>query len=339
MGQSCFSKFYKYTSCYKNRQKAKLQKWLHNNNIWREDCSKNVKPAEIDQCKEFIYLIQKQHIKHSHRIAFVVRACNPSVAMLSRIKTWFHDISSRQNSSLQIDLHLSVDITHNPCTFLIEPHIYLHTYTSADMEYVFPVLKNEMSDRVPPISQRAVMSHRWGFHVEAIGLWYKRFVNKKYDYVWVVEEDVGFTGSVYELINSYTQNIEDLLVAEYSSTLTQWNGLSDEKSQGWCWHDTVSMLYSQMINEDCRLTAPEHVQRFSAKCLLLLFGLSRRKICAWSEQSCPTLVSQYLNLGTFHGKHVGSVFSWDGNITQLEWEKYTQRSTNKPPQMWHALKF
>jgi hypothetical protein len=47
----------------------------------------------------------------------------------------------------------------------------------------------------------------WGFHVEAINLWYRSLPQgakqQRFDHVWCVEDDVGFTGPLSTLISSY----------------------------------------------------------------------------------------------------------------------------------------
>jgi hypothetical protein len=326
------------------QEKDEIKSWVVETAAWKQDVISLTSHFRVLTNLSVLDLLKaRDSLKPtSHKSAFLIRTHAPTMAMISRMKKWALELQEDD----EVDVHICMDVTqcesylHDLVNKLNDnPKIYVFTYTSRQMEKEFPVL-SEMQYRIPPISKRALVSHAWGFQVESIGLWWKQF-RHWYKYIWVIEEDVGVTGSLKQFINSYNVKTEDLLCSQYIKSTQSWNGSFEEAGEaknGWCWHDTASSGYTKLFADETRLHCPEHVIRLSGLACCLLDFLCRKKISAWSEQSIPTIINAYLRCGQFHPWHIGDVYGWNGKITQREWLTHTQKK-DQHPQIWHPLKF
>ena len=178
----------------------------------------------------------------------------------------------------------------------------------------------------------------WGFHIEPLVLWWLSLPSsERYDFVWVLEDDVGVAGSLVDLIQEYSSNPADLL----SHTVGPMN-------PEWCWRDVHTAEFAKLAQPNTRkrkrgesgfFNSPEHVQRFSAKLLNRLADLCVNKgVTAWSEMFAPTVAtcSRDLTVDTFSDKHIGEPYVWDGRVDAAAWPEL---SAGPAPRLFHALKF
>ena len=213
--------------------------------------------------------------------------------------------------------------------------VKFHEYSESDMLDAYPILEqiltsNEIFDRVYEF-KRKTHSLAWGFHTEAINLWhnYAKSLGKVYDYIWVSEDDIGFTGNISSLIiEEYGKNKADLLLDDAKPFLI-W----------WFWHDAGSDRYLEKIPLRKRQWGKEHIQRFSKRYLEYLHEASVEGITAWSEQSVPSLcrykgfVCEQLRKDS-----IGYPFDWRGRIDEDDWEGLLA-DPDSQNQLFYALKF
>jgi hypothetical protein len=292
------------------------------------------------------------------RSLLIVRCHMPTVAAMKRILSWEADLRGSC-----YDLVLSIDVTNGGThkqnvekTLLTNSsNIEVHSYTSAEMLTEFPALRQAMQ-RMPPMwtqwatggKDSCKPSLAWGFHIEAICLYTSKRSCRQapcdvYDFVWVLEDDVGFTGNILNLLSAYQDNKADL-ITESCWPSKRWDPFGAVQSQGseegWCWHDTGSDSFLHAVSDHERFHTREHVQRFSTRYLRHLNSLSRHGMLAWSELSSITLCKHEPSLKCtfFDPCHIGFPYSFDRRLS----ERAFRCKSRDPPshnRLFHSLKF
>lgn len=264
--------------------------------------------------------------KHVHwymRTCVLVRSHNPTAAALGRVKRWEADLASEG-----ISLFVSIDVSLRPGRRTARElrGMNLHTYRCADVIREYDALGSVVStatriSSTMPLPELSILS--WGFHLECINIWAQVHASE-FDFVWVVEDDVGFAGSIAAFIRAYSSNSADLLCESVEP-------VTDE----WTWRGVASKPFIESVT---MFKAAEHVQRFSARFLGAAHSLARRGTVAWSEMAAPSLCMhiQY-DLALFDAAHVGHKYAFDARVTQEEWESLDNGAG--VPRIYHALKW
>ena len=129
--------------------------------------------------------------------------------MLDKITSWALDCAesdARNANGAAIDVILSLDTTsvgheaaRSASNFFrlhhVDSLVHIHTYNTTDMLTAYPTLK-EALNAARGDGTTGMTSAAYGFHTEAIMLWYAQLgqTREKYKHVWVFEADVAYTG-------------------------------------------------------------------------------------------------------------------------------------------------
>ena len=200
--------------------------------------------------------------------AFVVRVVSPSEVAVNRLITW-----GRSLQKLGIDCWVSVDTTctlgthteRNRILQLVRDGWQLHRYDESEMLSTFPGLFNlSLMPRVAcamvDVTGRKRRSLAWGFHVEALCLWWAA-ADREYAYTWVFEDDVGFTGDIAELLTAFETDHSDLLA--YREQFV------DNK---WYWLPVASNNFAVRFCSTGLRKINEHVVRVSCRLFKAIIG-------------------------------------------------------------------
>lgn len=235
--------------------------------------------------------------------------------------------------------------------------VRIHRYTENDLLSHFPALSSMqnylMNDKkvFEMVSGKCTLG--WGFHVEALCLWWNWMKGGKYDYVWVFEDDVGVTQSIATLIRSYENDDSDLIT-----------GGAETMPSEWFWKDVFSSNFDTTVGSH-KIISKEHVQRFSKALLKRLRVLTMDLgVTAWSEAFTSTVAhnDDNLKMSQFKNENLGDPYKWDGRIQKEEWDTIKRQeeveegeevekgeeveeaedvkfAKVKQPKLYHALKF
>lgn len=305
------------------------------------------------------------------RVALVVRVHCPSDAALERIHDWAADLIKQGGQTALADFWISIDSTF-PCyrgrervehaiaqwSPTLQAGIRLHLYSASDLLHAYPVLFELLPLVVNPVipgggtyqdTKFPLRSLAWGFHAEAINLWFQG-TGCDYDYVWVFEDDVGYSGVISKLILDHVDDTSDL-ISGAGVTDPGGDGFGcprpklpgcwtvpakfcfNGNSDGWCWYYTRSASFHerlQGLGGDYR-NSSEHVQRFSRRLLCELHRWSNEGASAWSEMSTPTvcLAVPGMRCRTLDPAHCGEPFAFDGHVTEVQWKEILQDPRRK----------
>mmetsp|Transcript_39556 Transcript_39556/g.64109 ORF Transcript_39556/g.64109 Transcript_39556/m.64109 type:complete len:271 (-) Transcript_39556:1077-1889(-) len=259
---------------------------------------------------------------------------------IERIVEWSRDLTEWGHVWLSFDVTFDHGIDDFRSTLdrclkdagLEKDAVRVHTYSQEDMLLHYPILQ-VVSNRCKRLRgggrlRKRKISLAWGFHAEAINVWYQS-LREGYEYVWVLEDDVGFSGKLSELFQAYSTVESDLITDSLERTGSRWY-----------WYETCSVRYTALVGKE-RYKAKEHVQRFSRALLNELDRMSRRKVCAWSEASVPTLcLHAGLEVSKFEKGHISSHFDWDKKVCEKSWRRWNEGRSPRPKnKFYHALKF
>lgn len=214
-------------------------------------------------------------------------------------------------------------------------------YTEADMATAFPVMAElrasvpNTQDVIDAFSLPCRKSLAWGFHVEAILLWWARTcgTSEEPSAVWIVEDDAGYSGDLVAFLRSMECEGSKVRNADLVT-----HGLR-RVEESWVWRDTGSPAFLQLAPRTRRLRCAEHLQRMSARLLRALHDYCLQGVSAWSEMSVPTLCSLAgLRLEALPAEHIGMVFAFDGKVPPTAWPRLCASAATKN-KWWHALKW
>ena len=217
--------------------------------------------------------------------------------------------------------------------------VVIHRYTEEELLKSFPQLKDLQRYLIEDLKVREMVSRQntlaWGFHVEALALWWQKKCGKHdYDYVWVLEDDVGITTCISTLLESYENEDADLIT----------DGIK-QNSTDWYWKEVHTQNFFAEVGceNKKKVVSKEHVQRLSCKLMEKLCFLSlERGVHCWSEAFTSTVghCTKEMRVVGFQPQHLGDPFKWNGRVSREEWEKIlAEENESTDPKLYHALKF
>ena len=284
--------------------------------------------------------------------------------MLRRIKEYADSAAAGYCAAFCVSVDVSQEDGRRAAALLIDQlgRACVHTYTETMLCQQYPVLEGECRPRADAGSkghwwqwgnkasgegqEPAPASLAWGFHLEAVNLWVQQTRKDLFEYVWVLEDDVGFSGDLCsDFCTSYVMDASDLLTGECFAVFQPLRTRSQALVSRWCWRATASDAFLSFVAPGERLKCAEHVQRFSRAFLDRLHELSigasgQPPVAAWSEMGAPTLC-RHLGLKTGHllSEHIGAPYSFNGRVAQEEWADLLLRRDHAKRRLYHALKW
>lgn len=330
--------------------------------------------------------------------------------MLARMREWADSLAAAG-----IPLHVSIDTTHGHSAAeavraSLGESVLVHTYDEPQMVEAFPHLPacmrrmagepewaglesralaaGETREAVETVAREvwrewagSASSLAWGFHAEAISLWWRELlqgtiggasslaaapvnVNANAEegraappppplHIWVLEDDVGFTAPLVELIASHASSHADLITDHPRPSqplrdvcVRRRDAFHDDDKvfwKGWCWHGTCTDSYAEAVPEAARLISNEHVQRFSARFLDEVTARVAAGCSAWSEQLAPSLCAALdrYTLEPLCSAHLPpdpkAQFSHSARVSEAEYRELCRRPETRGV-LLHALK-
>ncbi|CAJ1371996.1 unnamed protein product, partial [Effrenium voratum] len=203
------------------------------------------------------------------------------------------------------------------------------SYREAEMVQRFPALeairaalpdRPEVRDcfRLPGLKSLA-----WCFHVESLLLWWAREGAPKPKYLWVLEDDVGYSGHLGHFLSAYQHEPADLV----SHAL-------QPAEPTWVWYTAASKAFDDLVQRP-RLRCAEHVQRLSSRLMEALQNFARSGVSGWSEMSVPTLCQLAgLSYCPLKPEQVGQIFTFNGKVPEEAWPSICQNERTRN-RWWH----
>lgn len=210
---------------------------------------------------------------------------------------------------------------------------HIHEYNSSQMLTRYPTLREAISRAKIQWRKRSVA---FGFHTEAISMWYQQTEVQRLQptTVWSMEADVGYSGEdITALFRDYENNSAALLTHRCKRTAKTW------------WHTEVaSDAYRKRIPRSNRTWSGEYVQRFSRSLLDAILKMNEEGMHAWSEQAaCSMAMAENMTVESFSIRHLGIPFTYrhvkgKSFESKDKWEEVLRHS-KKRNKLFHPVKF
>lgn len=171
----------------------------------------------------------------------------------------------------------------------------------------------------------------WVSHTESIIILYNK-LKFKYNFVWIIEQDVGYVGNLFKFINMYRNDDSDLI--------TFGVGKINPK---WIWFNCATEQYLKRRREYFKYNYGyanrECVQRWSKKYINELQRDLYNNFHSQTETSSIELVFYHnLSYSTIPYKYIGYVYNAGKSLTENQWINITKTKDNKN-KLFHPLKF
>jgi len=271
-------------------------------------------------------LLSSAKESRSPKVALLVRTYAPTAEMTKRIAQW---VSSLQSSS-DVDAFISIDQTqeHNVSSLLNKLRSTgfnlsrIHTYTTDDMLQAYPALKGK--SRLPRV-----------YHTPAIDLFLQTLPqnHSTYDYLWVLEDDVGYTGDMSKLLEAYSRSDDDLIGGSMGGygKATSLHAMDQTD------------LYKKWVPSTQRIFSEEHMTRTSARLLGKLHDWMVAGALDMSEVMPATVCQiEHMQYSSLKEEDLGDPYTCDHNKdidSQAVWEAIQSKDAAEAhPRLYHAVK-
>ena len=253
------------------------------------------------------------------RTVFLVRTCSLDSLKIQRLRRWQQDLQAHSwGTSFWVQCDVSPRCN---CGNAHTLGFQSFNYSSATMESAYPALR-----AIPPcVPQERGLARPWVYHAETLGLFHSaamRSALKKYDYLWVFEDDADYTGRVSALIKSYKSVSADLLSQPLGIDVLQNYDITRPVPNYWLWVNCTTPAFQEAVRPTERRAAAEHVQRLSHRLLDYIHKSSSAGLVAHSELSIPSLCRRGgFTWRSFRRKHVGRPFTFYARLTPEEFAR------------------
>lgn len=171
----------------------------------------------------------------------------------------------------------------------------------------------------------------WISHSESLILFYKK-ISMKYDYVWIIEQDVGFLGNIFNFIKHFNNNDKDLITIGVGKVTSKW-----------VWFNCATEQYINRRNYFFKYSYGysnrEYIQRWSRLYFTKLMLDLQNNFHSQSETSTIELVFYHnLSYGLIPNRFIGSPLYAGRSITKLRWKNISHYKGNFN-KFYHPLKF
>lgn len=173
--------------------------------------------------------------------------------------------------------------------------------------------------------------YMWISHTESIMQWY-HYTKDKYDYVWILEQDLGVSGSLSVILDHYNESTSDFITYDVEEEKPNWPHFR-------CYSNKYMEWRAKYIDKDIMYSTREFIQRWSRNLFNTLDDQLRNGLHAISEASLiETTLFNNLTYELFDKKDIGYKFGWNKRVNKKEWESILKNPIHKN-KLYHALKF
>lgn len=256
------------------------------------------------------------------KLAVVVRISNPTESQIKRYFEW----------ELSLPDYYEFWFIINPTNETVEIH-KKNTY-SITMKRVFEQYPNITELKLPnrcKSYRKDDKFYMWVSHTESIIQWY-HYTNDKYDYIWILEQDLGVSGSLSTILDHYNESRSDLITYNVKEENSKWPHFR-------CYSNNYISWRLKYIDENKMYTTKEFIQRWSKKLINKLDENLNNGIHAISEASViETTIFYNLTYQLLNKEDIGYAFDWNHRVSKKGWEKIL-KDKSKQNKLYHALKF
>lgn len=257
---------------------------------------------------------------------FLVRTYSITRAMAERVASWFASVTEIPHYQTWISTN-GDEHSLNKLNRALEAHglkeVNRHTYTEETMRERYPAMKDK---------QR--LAHR--YPSQAQDLWWQDLKSDaatvRPRYVWSIEPDVGYTGTMKDFVQYYDEYKVDFISMSYHDD--DWQVASAD------WHpNTPTDAWRSKVPAENRMVLATFVERYSDTLLGKIHSWSTAGVIDRAEAMPGTICFMEKMSHKFIPKEQkGNPLFWKGRVSEKEWDDISLDEGQKG-KLFHALKF
>lgn len=258
---------------------------------------------------QFILLIYNYN---KNDIIVLIRISKPTIKQYKRYIEWYKSIKKYYLFYLLSDRIINTSL----------PNIIVDKYEVINK---YPELNRSGS-----CSNKRISKYLWNFHIEHILLGINK-INKKFKYIWIIEQDLVFSCNIIKFLNEYNKYNNDLISMKIHN-----------KTNKYQWLKCVTKEYLEFRKRNMKeggLCGYEFIQRWSIK-LINIFKY-QMKMKRHSHSECGVIENTYFNKLSFKefNKHnLGNKLSCCNKIKEKELLSI-KNNNYKYCKIYHPAKF
>lgn len=235
---------------------------------------------------------------------------------------------SKQIASL-LPIDYNISFVTDRCSYIhsIKPY-KVYCFTADDFMSYFKADKNMLG---------LCKNQQGGFYLWS--MWLESVLSciindyMKYEYIWIMEGDLAYSGNIYNFFKEYDKTYSDLL----SLPMTVMKNVSD-----WCWYDCYTYEYMKWIKSYTsveRFIAAINIVRISHTLydyIMKNIKLNRHSHCESTLHE--TAIYNNLTISYIKKSDLGEKIAVGDRVSINEWNMFNKNST-KQNKLYHALKF
>jgi len=336
-----------YEAAFVNKKQAEL---LHDGTVFERKPMRNEAQAakvKMHHDATFKRTLTRKEAQPSQ--AFLVRTYSPTPAMSKRIVQWVSSLKSHPD----VHAFISLDQTSNSSEsrsrreFLLkelgavgfDSH-NIYKFTLNDVLQAYPALKGSHYREGDGQTGLGL-----GYQVQPIDMFVQTLPRKHrtYDYLWVFEDDVGYTGDIAKLLQAYSRSSSDLIGGDNHTDYEQtFASQSDRYTRNFHVNGQTD-LYRKWVPADQRRRLEEHVLRFSPKLLGKLHDWSVAGAVDVSACMSATVCRiEKMDCSKLKAEDLGTPYTWSKHYaihTQEAWDALVRKDVAAAhPRLYHPLK-
>lgn len=269
-----------------------------------------------------VFPCEKLTIKHT-KTAIIIRAKYPTKSQILRYADWFSTIENDYDFYIMLDEPLVRQYTDIPNFIYINYTVVMDTYP----EIVNLRNRGNCKHRTFP----DYFFYMWVSHTESILIWYNQ-LQYKYDYLWILEQDLGYSGKIGDFLRIFDNKTDDFIADKVLCSPKKY-------AHKFCRTEKYGEFRAKHNKNNSLCYSDEFIQRWSKNLIDILNDQTRNGLHAISESSvAEAAIYNKLSYSTIPLQYHGIYFRWSRKIGPITWGKINNNQTmlNK---LYHALKF
>lgn len=269
---------------------------------------------ELYNNKNNRFLKEKKEI--FYKAVILVRASHPTKAQIEKFIEWDKSLDGCYKLIVLTDdksLHIS--------------NVDIDVITAHEVLSKWPAMKRQGGD----CKNEKDQFYMWSSSHEHIVLW-SRKTKLKFEYLWHLEQDLGYSGNINNFIKMYDKYNVDIISLPYRQ----------KRKSDW-WHKCFTKEYNdwreEFYDKNTRYMFSLFIYRIHHKILDILYNQYELKRHTSNEAVIPELAfALHLSARIISSKYIGYTCEWNGRVKESEWEEINKSIENRN-KIYHALKY
>lgn len=250
----------------------------------------------------------------------VIHTSSPTHYQIERYKEWYNSKPENYHVIIITD---KCELKNNITT------IPIICYTQNEFMKDFPQLKamtGLCTDKWPGY-------YMWTSSIEHVIIGIKK-ENINFKYLWLVEQDLGYTGNLFDFFRKYDRMEFDFIAQNYDN---------QESNETWMWFDCSTPEYTEWKSNTKiskkRVSGQINIARLSTKLIdSVLFNIKMKRHTFSEATLIENVIINNLTLRLIDKKDFGEICNVFDKIPLKDWIKI-QKDPKKKNKLYHALKF